>query len=308
MRRFFIILFLIFFYITGNSQKFEIYKGDTINKTDVKNLKQGTWIYFNDTYIGGISQKGEYIDNKKENLWEAYHPNGKVKSQINYKNNKQYGEVSIFYPNGNIQEKGYWKINRWVGEYEYYYENGIEKYHWYFDEQGKRTGKQTYYYDNGQTQIVGEWTQGKEAGTINEYYATGQVKKVSNFDNGTINGSVTEYYTNGQVKTKSVYVNGQVDQSQSFAYAPNNDNTNNNNNNNVNDNNNNQDNNPDYKTFSGTGYYKFVNENGKVEREGNFVNGVLIDGKRYIYDDNGIKIKTAIIENGRTIRIENENE
>lgn len=307
MQKLFSILFIFFISLGCFAQKYEIYEGDTINKVDEKKLKQGLWIYFNEDYFGNIYQKGTYLDNKKVGLWESFYPNGKPYTKITYKNNKQYGEVSIYYKNGNLQEQGYWKINRWVGEYKYCYENGVVKYHWFFDEEGKRTGTQTYFHENGEKQVVGTWMQGKESGTVKEYYATGQVKKETNFNNGTINGSVTEYYADGQIMSKSIFVNGQVDQTQSFAYQPDKSENDTNNNNNENSNSNdNQNGETEYKTFTGTGYYKFVNDQGKVEREGNFVNGILINGKRYVYDHDGTKIKTAIIEDGRTIQIIDE--
>ncbi|MBN2663375.1 MAG: hypothetical protein JXR68_06970, partial [Bacteroidales bacterium] len=285
------------------SQQFEIFEGDTINYVDENNLKQGLWIFFNNNYANKISQKGYYKDSKKDGLWIAYYQDGTTKSEINFKTNRQYGSVKVYYPNGNLQECGYWKTNKWVGEYSYYYDNQQIKYHWFFDDAGKRTGKQDYYYDNGQTQITGNWTQGKEIGQITEYYPNGTMKKVSNFDNGTLNGSTTEYYDDGQVKSKSIFVNGQSDPDQSFAYQHKG------NNNNNNQNNNNQTSTQDtsqsaqYRVFNGSGYYKFVNDKGLVEREGNFVNGTLVEGKRYVYTADGVLWKTAIIENGRVVEV-----
>lgn len=287
------------------AQKFELYQGDTINKTDSKNLKQGLWIFFSIDFAGGISQKGNYIDNKKNGTWQTFHQNGKLKSVINYEDNKQSGEVIIYYPNGKIQEKGFWKVNKWVGEYFYYHENGIVKYHWFFNNDGKRTGKQQYFYENGKPQIDGDWVEGKEKGIITEYYTNGNIKKTSNFTDGLLNGSVTEYYADGQLKSKSVYIAGQVDINQNYAYAPTVNNTNNPNENDVNN-----DIKPDtnktseVKFFTGTGYYKFLNEKGQIDREGDFQNGILIEGKRYIYDNGGKLLKIAIIQDGRFVKYE----
>jgi len=305
MKKFSIIIALFFITNYISAQKFEIYQGDTINYIDQNNNKQGLWIFFNDSYNGKISQKGFYKDNKKDDLWTTYFPDGQAKTEIYFKENRQYGSVKVYYANGNIQEQGYWKMNKWVGEYTYYYENGKVKYYWFFDDDGKRTGDQTYYYDNGQKQISGRWTQGKETGQIKEYYPNGNVKKLSNFDNGTLNGSVTEYYSDGQIKTKMIYVNGQADPDQSFAYQPK---TNNTTNPTTNNNTSAQDSTQTnlYKSFNGTGYYKFVNDQGLVEREGQFLNGVLVDGKRYVYDSNGKRTKTAIIKDGKVSEVINE--
>jgi antitoxin component YwqK of YwqJK toxin-antitoxin module len=58
--------------------------------------------------------------------------------------------------------------------------------------------------------------------------------------------------------------------------------------------------------FSGTGYFKFINENGQVDREGTFDRGILIDGKKYIYDANGKLLRTAIITGGKVVQLINE--
>ncbi len=296
------LIFIIVFNLNSFSQKFVLFKGDTINRVDKNNLKQGLWIYFNDNYKNKIYQKGYYKDGKKEGSWYTYYKNGNLNSEMEFKNNRQNGKVSIYYKNGKLQEQGYWKQNRWVGEYKFFFNSGKIKYLWYYDDFGKRTGKQTYYYANGKKQIEGQWTQGKESGKITEYFKNGKVEKVSNFDNGTLNGAVTEYYSDGQIKSRSVYMNGQADINQSFAYSHKN-NTSNNNDNIANNSTTTKNTDPEYKVFSGNGYYKFVNEKGLIDREGTFSKGILINGKKYIYDDNGKKIKTAIIKNGRVIRV-----
>lgn len=297
MKYFLLLLILICFNNNLLSQTFDIYKGDTINVVDKNNTKQGLWIYFNDNYKNRISQWGKYRDGAKDGAWETFYSNGNLKSKIEYQKNRQNGLVNIYYENGTIQEEGFWRQNRWIGEYKFYYPTGKIKYHWYYNDNGKRTGTQAYFYENGQKQIEGQWAEGKENGKITEYYSNGKVEKVSNFQNGDLNGSVVEYYSDGQVKSRSVFVNGQVDINQNYAYG-----NKNNPDNNVADNNQNNQDDPEYKRFNGNGYYKFVNENGQIDREGTFENGILVDGKKYIYDDKGKKIKTAIIINGRIIR------
>ncbi len=301
MKHVVIIILFLSFSMSLLSQKFDIYKGDTINVVDENDLKQGLWIFFNAVYSDSISQKGFYKDNKKDGLWTSYYKTGKIKSEVTFKRNRQYGIAKSYYSSGQIQESGYWKTNKWVGEYIYYYENGQAKYHWFFDDDGKRTGIQDYYYDNGQAQITGEWVQGAETGVITQYYPNGNTKKVSNFTDGALNGSMTEYYADGQVKTKSIFINGHVDPSQNYAYQHKNSNNNSSQNNNSTTS---QDSTQgsQYRVFNGNGYYKFVNDKGQVEREGNFVNGTLVTGKRYIYNTDGVLVKTVIIENSRVVQ------
>jgi len=305
---------LLLFSMTYTSifgQKYEIYKNDTINKIDTKNQKQGLWIYFYDAKKEKIRQKGNFVNDQKQGEWTTFYENGKIMSVTTFKNNKPNGYTKSYYPSGNIQEEGNWQLNKWIGEYKYYYENGQLKYHWYYDENGQRTGKQDYFYSNGQKQIEGEWLQGKETGTIKEYHPNGKISKVANFESGKLNGTYSEYYEDGSIKTKVIFIQGEADPQQSYVYSPpvkeedkkkeddafsqvgkdfTKDSTET----------------KQYRIFSGTGYYKFINENGQIDREGTFDKGVLIEGKKYIYDSNGKLVRTAIINNGRVVQIINE--
>jgi len=49
------------------------------------------------------------------------------------------------------------------------------------------------------------------------------------------------------------------------------------------------------------GYNKTFNKDGKIDREGEFKNAKLIDGKRYYYKDGKLE-KTAIVRDGKVIR------
>jgi antitoxin component YwqK of YwqJK toxin-antitoxin module len=303
MKKIILILFIPLLFLQTKAQSFKIFNSDTINIIDKNNLKQGLWIYFNNNYKNKIAKKGYYYNNLKTGKWISFYPNGNIKTIITYNNNRQEGPVKSFYKNGKLQEQGFWKINKWIGEYKYFYPNGNIKYHWFFDKNGKRTGKQTYYYSNGKKQIEGQWNQGKENGKITQYYKSGKIQQITNFSDGKINGSIVQYYPDGQIKSRTLYTNGQIDITQSYAYEhkktnlkpssniinkkPKQDSTKS----------------VDYKAFSGTGYYKFVNDKGLIDREGNFKDGILIDGKRYIYNKDGKKIKTAIIKNGQVIKI-----
>lgn len=309
---FWILMFLFSMFCTPLlGQKYEIYKGDTINVYDTKNKKQGTWIYFYDNKKEKIRQKGIFVNDQKQGEWTTYYENGNIQSVVTFKENKPNGYTKSYYPGGQLQEEGNWQLNKWTGEYKFYYENGKVKYHWFFDYNGQRTGKQDYFYSNGQKQIEGEWLQGKETGVIKEYHSNGKVSKIANFEGGKLNGSYSEYYEDGSIKTKVIFIQGEADPQQSYAYRPptkeedkkkeddafsqvGKDFT--------------KDTNEtkQYRVFSGTGYFKFINENGQVDREGNFDRGVLIDGKKYIYDPNGKLLRTAIISGGKVVQLINE--
>ncbi|MFN8255542.1 MAG: toxin-antitoxin system YwqK family antitoxin [Bacteroidales bacterium] len=279
-------------FITGtgiavNAQTFELYRSDTINRTDASNFKQGRWIEFFSDSQGKIEKEGYYEDNRKTGVWKTYYPTGMPKSEITYKNNLPDGFAKIYYENGKISEEGIWKGSYWVGDYTYYYPSGLKAYEWKFSESGKRSGIQKYYYESGKLLIKGEWKDGKENGTITEFYEDGSVRSEKNFKDGQFDVESSKYYAekkvtvdeipdnnNATIEEKKPETNNQVSNSQ---------------------------------TFDGNGYHKLYNAFKKIDREGDFKNGQLLDGKRYYYNSDGQLIKTVVYKNGTVVETIREN-
>lgn len=290
------------------AQKTEIFKGEVINFTDKNNLKQGLWVYFYDTLHTMVSCKGHFVDDKREGIWENIGRNGKLKSSYTYKHGQVLGQIKEYYDNGNIQEEGYWTGTFWVGEYRTYYENGKLFVNWFYDEKGNRTGTQEYYHDNGKLMARGSWDNGYQDGLVVQYYDSGKLRSESQWKGGNVHGVIKEYYESGSLKSESAYNNGKYDPAASRTYRdrvkvpvpqdtikliP-----------------------PEVTdpvtvisqdittTFAGTGYYKLNNSDGQVDREGDFVNGQLITGKRYYYNQAGKLIRVAVYERGRIVKTE----
>jgi len=274
MIRLILISIILFAASTSFSQSFKFYKGDTVNVRDVNNKKQGVWVKFNKA--GNIIEKGKYINNKKEGIWIGYYPSGKIKHEITYKKNRPDGPAKFYYEDGKISEQGIWKINKWVGEYKYFHENGNLAYEWKYNENGRRTGKQKYYYEDGSLMIKGDWTDGKKAGILTEFYPDGSIKSEINFVDGKIQvASVKEYEIAEKPAKKQTAPKLQVVNNKKTSSQP--------------------------HVFTKTGYYKTYNEFKKLDREGQFVNGKLMDGKRFFYDDDGNLIRTLIYKNGKIV-------
>jgi len=275
------ILFVLLFYMCMaqyvHGQKYEIYKLDTINKTDAQNRKQGRWIYFFEN-TRHIEKEGIFENNSKIGIWKTWYQNGNLKTEINYVNNQPNGHARIYYENGKISEEGNWKNTVWIGGYTYYHSNGQKAYEWNFTENGKRTGIQKYYYENGNLYIKGEWNDGKESGTITEYNQDGSIKAEKQFVAGQFDANTSKFYTAKKVVVEEIPVDTNVNIHKDQVETNNTDNN--------------------FQTFNGNGYHKLFNAFKKVDREGEFKNGQLIDGKRYYYDAEGNLIKTVIYENG----------
>lgn len=254
---------------------------DTLNKTDANNLKQGYWIVKNDN--GKKVEEGIYKNDLKNGYWKSYYDDGTLKQEITYIENKPDGYAKFYYPSGVVSEEGIWKGNKWVGEYKYYYPNGKPSYQWKYNEQGKRTGVQKYYHENGNIMIEGEWNEGKETGPIKEYDESGKLVAEKTFNNG------------------------QLDETSVKTYTSNNNTNNNNNEQNNNSNhiiiNNNNEQNINVGVFSGNGHNVTYTKNKQIEREGEWKDGKLMDGKRYYYDDSGKLTKTTVYKNGNVVNI-----
>lgn len=284
---------LFAFFSSGDlrAQTFEIENGDTINRTDASNLKQGYWKVYNKIKkLPGyeddqLVEEGSYVDNKKEGVWKTYYNNGKLKSEITYKNNIANGFARFYYKNGNVSEEGNWVNNKWDGKYKYYYENGQISYDWNFVN-GKREGVQKYYHENGQINYEGEWAGGMESGMLKEWNENGQLVAEKFFNKGKIDTTVSKYYKVDPVVKKSDTQEVTTEQKPIEVEPPKQP--------------------VEVGLFTGNGFHKLYNARKQVTKEGNFSNGYLIDGKEYIYGDDARLLRTNIYKNGKVVEVKEE--
>ncbi len=255
---------------------------DTLNKTDENNLKQGYWIVTDEN--NKKIEEGKYLNDVKTGLWKGYYTDGTLKQEITYKDNKPDGYAKFYYPSGVLSEEGIWKGNKWVGDYKYYYPNGKPSYEWKYSEQGKRTGVQKYYHENGKIMIEGEWNEGKESGPIKEYDENGKLVAEKSFNNGQLDESSVKIYS---TTSNSSTLNQVQD----------------NNNTQINTIQTNTNTNTSLDYFTGNGHYVTYTKDKKIEREGEWKDGKLVDGKRYYYDETGKLTKTSIYKNGNIVNI-----
>ena len=109
---------------------FETYQGDTINRLDLSNKKQGKCIHFvtkakpvKGYPLQSRYREGHYKDSRKTGVWLKYYPSGQVWSEINYRHGRAYGAYRIYHENGNIQEEGVRKGGK-VTDWKRYDEQG----------------------------------------------------------------------------------------------------------------------------------------------------------------------------------------
>lgn len=266
----------------GLVNNFAFAQSDSLNKTDAQGWKQGRWVELSDgedalgCNAGTKLEEGIYKDNRKVGVWRSYWCSGKIKYELVYNADRSVSSKD-YYQDGKLKEEGTWNSTGWIGPYKTYHPNGKLYYEHEYDKDGKRTGKQRYYYDNGNVMFEGDWSGGKEAGVIKEYYENGALKSEKTFNDGKLDTNNIKIYAPKEVKV----VEPKVEVKKEEVKPP------------VN---------PELGVIK-DGYNKTFNREGKIDREGEFKNAKLVDGKQYFYKDGKLE-KTAIVREGKVIRYE----
>lgn len=287
MRIVFIFSILLISVLPSYAQSFELMDGDTINKVDVNGKRQGKWLIKANIRVdkgyseGQIVEEGEYQNTRKQGIWKKYYPDGSVKSEITYVNSRPKGPYILYYPNGEIEEQGNWARTKNTGSFKRYHSNGQVAQDFNFTDGGKRTGKQTYYYENGNLRLEGTWTEGLETGEMKEYYENGDLMSVKNFADGVLDKeSVASYAPRQPIEDPIEKVVSDGEDMKVTA-----DHTEQ----------------PNQGTFDGNGYKQLFNKNKQIAKDGTFKNYRLMDGKQYVYDENGLLKQIMIFKEGRYI-------
>jgi hypothetical protein len=110
-----LICFVLLFssiHVLGQSPSFMIgVKGDTLNMTDNKGLKQGKWVIHVDELRGepGFEEEGIYKNNRREGPWRRYNLNGDLTGLENYRWGNKDGLCQYFNPSGALVKEERWR-------------------------------------------------------------------------------------------------------------------------------------------------------------------------------------------------------
>ncbi|NOT52367.1 MAG: hypothetical protein HOP10_13945 [Chitinophagaceae bacterium] len=109
-----IILFFLLISINGYSQ-WKSYKigirGDTLNRVDMKGLKQGPWVIQVPGLRGerGYEEEGYFVDDNKEGNWKRFSLEGIKIAEENYHWGKLHGKQQYFTYNGGLMREESWR-------------------------------------------------------------------------------------------------------------------------------------------------------------------------------------------------------
>ena len=86
-------------------------KGDTLNKVDKNNLKQGKWVISMPELRGepGYDEEGFYKDDKKNGSWRKYNVTGDILAVENYRIGGKEGVQEYFTYLGDLERHEEWK-------------------------------------------------------------------------------------------------------------------------------------------------------------------------------------------------------
>ncbi|MBL7981674.1 MAG: toxin-antitoxin system YwqK family antitoxin [Flavobacteriales bacterium] len=255
---------------------------DTLNRVDEMGRKQGYWKFVAPATEkpgypdGALVEEGRYANSKRVGVWRRYWPNGKVMSEINYQMGRPKGEYKTFYPNGKVEEQGTWDLDRNTGKFQRWHPNGQLAQDFVFNAYGVRDGEQKYYHENGKLAVQVTVEEGKEDGTLKRYTADGQLQQVAEFNDGVINAANSKYIRSVP-KAEEVKVDPKAPAAPEVSAT---ETTN-------------------AVAFRENGYNTLYDRQLRISQQGEFVNGRLWDGKRYIYDANGILSRIQVYKGGR---------
>jgi hypothetical protein len=84
---------------------------DTINRVDMKGMKQGPWVAHVDPLRGedGYDEQGYYKDDKKEGIWKRFSPEGDLLAVEGYYFGMKTGKCKYYLYTGELQREESWR-------------------------------------------------------------------------------------------------------------------------------------------------------------------------------------------------------
>ncbi|MEX1191064.1 MAG: hypothetical protein WEA99_03760 [Brumimicrobium sp.] len=250
-----------------------------INQKDELGRKQGRWVFLGKDQpekgypLEGKISEGEFKDDRKNGRWIIYYKDGVTpKIEGHFENNRPNGEFTKYHPNGKIKEIGTFNKNRYVDSLKRYNEKGVLVYEGNYSEVGKEAGEIVYYYDNGKPEITYTAENGIPTNKAVRYWPNGDIKEKITYDS---DGSILE--TSGVIETVTPAVEIKHENVKS---AP-------------------KPTSIDKESFEPNAYNKIYNDDKELWMEGDFKDGLLWDGRLYVYDEDGLLLKVEVYRKGK---------
>lgn len=267
------------FFIEGNDEDDQ--DEPKINQVDDQGRKQGKWIFLGkDQPEKGYSDDGKisegpFKDDRKNGEWTMYYKDGVTpKTKGVFKNNRPNGPFIRYHQNGKPREIGTFSKRKYSDSLQRFNEKGIKVYDAKYDKSGKESGTVTHYHDNGKPEFVYTAKNGVPTGKAYRYWPNGDVMEELVYDE---DGSIKE--TTGVIERTNPAVEVESPSSVNIKKAPKPY--------------------PSIADFEPNGYNKIRNDDLELWQEGDFKNGLLWDGRLYVYDEDGLLLKVEVYKEGK---------
>lgn len=204
----YLLLALLLGNLAAPAQKYSVFKGDTINRSDAKGRKQGVWkrYYANDT----LFSEGQYKDGKAIGTFRTFYKNGKQQAIMTYRGMTERCDAIVYAEAGHLMAKGVYQSQKKDSVWCYFSEQGklqsLEQY-----QKGKKEGKWEVFYPEGNPSQTLFYKADKKNGLYKEFFKNGKTKIEGVMKNDAFEGKVTVYHPSGKVWQQGVYKNGVKD-------------------------------------------------------------------------------------------------
>jgi antitoxin component YwqK of YwqJK toxin-antitoxin module len=201
----FVCLLCIAGWLPSSAQDFRVFKGDTINRTDAKGLKQGVWKRFYDN--DQLFSESVFKNGKAVGTTKTWYKTGEIQGILVHDKDGKTSRMNSYWPNGKRKA---------IGKYVNQEKDSV----WtFFNEQDTLTSVESYklgtphgtwkvYYPNGKLSEETTWVDGKKHGPFRNYFSTGGIKTSGTYRFDTFNGEMIMYHLNGKPFSKGTYVDG----------------------------------------------------------------------------------------------------
>jgi len=147
-------------------------------------------------------------EGKKQGAWKDFYPDGKLKTNGQYKNNYRTGKWKFLRRNGKVEQTGIYNLGRPHGLWLWYYEDGSPlREEEFFN--GREDGILIEYSIDGSIITKGDFVEGEREGEW--YYREGDHIEVGNFITGLRNGRWKYFYNDSTLKFDGYYIQGNAD-------------------------------------------------------------------------------------------------
>lgn len=98
--------------------------GNTINKSNVKEPKNGKWKEFNKHAV--LVAEGTYQHDLKHGLWKQYYETGELIIEETFQEGVSHGRYAAYYLNGQVMAEGQYANGKREGYFHVYDETGVK--------------------------------------------------------------------------------------------------------------------------------------------------------------------------------------